>query len=328
VTPTGRYQLVPARFWQMREVKGLSDDARTALLYLWTSPHANMLWFYHCPLAYVLEDLAWTRKARLGAALDELATSRLAYYDYESQVVFVALALADRPPAGSKQVEGAAIAARAVVASFLHGTLVEVASRACPDLAEALRYPRDTLSIGYLSPQHTPPIGSHTDSDSNTVSNTDSDSERDSPSPALTAQRILALWNEVCPPALLGALGLSDDRRKRIRTRLTEDPARDEAWWRDYFGRIRSSPHCRGENDRGWRATFDFAIKSEEVVLRVLEGKYDKGGVNHDRASGIGGSSRPPGYYDRLAEQDRGGGGPDRGAGGGGIVDLQPGGPG
>lgn len=160
----------------MREAKGLSDDARMVLLYLWTSPHANMVWFYHCPLAYMLEDLGWAEETRLQRALDELSGRRLAYYDHTNQVAFVALALADRPPAGSKQIEGAVAATLAVIATPLLATLAEIAAAACPSLAVALGYPMDTVSIGYLAPANIPSIGSHAVPDSDTVSDSDSKS--------------------------------------------------------------------------------------------------------------------------------------------------------
>ena len=42
---------------------------------------------------------------------------------------------------------------------------------------------------------------------------------------------------------------------------------------REVFTRINGLPFCRGENDRGWRANFDWALKPANIA-KVLEGVY------------------------------------------------------
>lgn len=87
---------------------------------------------------------------------------------------------------------------------------------------------------------------------------------------------VVALWKSICVPAGLPDIRkLTSGRRDKIRARSSENRA-DAIWWRDYFSRIASAKHCLGFNDRGWKADFDFVIRSEDVVARVLEGKYDK----------------------------------------------------
>lgn len=115
------------------------------------------------------------------------------------------------------------------------------------------------------------------------VNEVDNEVERESspapdgaPPTSPTAENIAALWNEVCGPVLPSVRGLSEKRRKHLRARMAEgEERRSLGWWRAYFERIRQSAFCRGDNDRGWRATFEWAIGSEDVVLKVLEGKYD-----------------------------------------------------
>ncbi|MDI3298358.1 MAG: hypothetical protein QJR08_04220 [Bacillota bacterium] len=100
------------------------------------------------------------------------------------------------------------------------------------------------------------------------------------PSPA----EIMRLWNEIAGSDLPHVQAMTDQRRKHIRARLAaSEERRSLDWWRAYFLRIRASPWCRGKNPRDWLATFDWAIRSEDVVTKVLEGVYDerKGGVKH-----------------------------------------------
>lgn len=87
-----------------------------------------------------------------------------------------------------------------------------------------------------------------------------------SPSP----QALADLWNQVVVNPSVKELGKA--RVAKIRLRLKE---RSLDAWRGVFERIKASRFCMGENERGWAASFDWIIRSEETAARVLEGKYD-----------------------------------------------------
>lgn len=142
-----------------------------------------------------------------------------------------------------------------------------------------------------------------------------SESERPQPPDPLpiTPQRVSDLWNEICAPALPAVSTMTDQRRQHVKARLAVKPPRDETWWRAYFERIAKSPFCQGGGRDGWRANFDWAVRSEQVVAGVHEGKYDGGRVNREPARASGG--RPAGYYKQRAAQVGGSGEPDRGPG-------------
>lgn len=83
---------------------------------------------------------------------------------------------------------------------------------------------------------------------------------------------LMALWNEVTHPPIPHCRDLTSKRKRHGRMRLTE---RNLDGWREVFERIQASDFCRGINDRGWAASFDWAIGSPDVAVKVLEGKYD-----------------------------------------------------
>lgn len=66
---------------------------------------------------------------------------------------------------------------------------------------------------------------------------------------------------------------VNDERRRAIKKFLVElrEPTLEcvEKYFKAFFAALK--PHHLGENDRGWRANFDFAIKPKQV-LRVREG--------------------------------------------------------
>lgn len=117
-------------------------------------------------------------------------------------------------------------------------------------------------------------------------------------SPSLSYKDIVAIWNEVAEGVLPRVSTITKQRQDKLRTRLKEHRERDSPeWWRRYFQRVRTSAFCRGDNDRGWRADFDWAVRSNDVIARVFEGKYD----NTPRA-GPGRSRRAPAGVDLRKE--------------------------
>lgn len=61
-------------------------------------------------------------------------------------------------------------------------------------------------------------------------------------------------------------------RRASLKARLAE--CGGLAGWRDALARARASPHCCGENDRGWTADLDFLLQPKSF-RRLREGSYD-----------------------------------------------------
>ncbi len=101
--------------------------------------------------------------------------------------------------------------------------------------------------------------------------------------PLSEIETAIADWN-----GLAGELGLSPvrrlsaDRHAKLKRRLAEHGL---PGWREALVKIRGSPFCRGENDRGWTAGIDFML-SETSFLKLLEGNYDARGGSLDRRSG------------------------------------------
>lgn len=68
---------------------------------------------------------------------------------------------------------------------------------------------------------------------------------------------------------------LSAPRKKSLAARLSEPFFKEN--WKAAIERICKSPFCRGENDRRWKADFDWFVRPG-TVAKVCEGKYDARG--------------------------------------------------
>ena len=81
---------------------------------------------------------------------------------------------------------------------------------------------------------------------------------------------LLNLWNEVVGSPTATAMGKV--REAKCRSRLSE---RNLDGWREVFQKLKASAFLTGENERGWRADFDWVIGNDGIALKILEGKYD-----------------------------------------------------
>lgn len=81
------------------------------------------------------------------------------------------------------------------------------------------------------------------------------------------AWNVMAAKSGVIPQSL----HISDKRRHQINARLSDSFFSEN--WREAIGRIPKSPFCRGENARGWKASFDWFLQPE-TVQKIMEDKY------------------------------------------------------
>lgn len=93
----------------------------------------------------------------------------------------------------------------------------------------------------------------------------------------LTPEELGVMWNQIAREVgLRTQMGLEGRRRIEAHARIRERP--DPEHWRLVIARIAASDFCRGANDRGWIADFDFLVR-RSTALKVLEGKYDNRAV-------------------------------------------------
>ena len=110
---------------------------------------------------------------------------------------------------------------------------------------------------------------------------------------ALDVDVLREKWNQITTPPIPRCQALSDKRRRAASLRLEEHGL---DLMIDGFAAINSSRFCRGENERGWRATFDWAVKPD-VCVRAIEGKYE-GATKAGKAR-----SSKPGKYDKVEKK-------------------------
>jgi hypothetical protein len=87
------------------------------------------------------------------------------------------------------------------------------------------------------------------------------------------AAPLLKIWNENRGPLPEAKECREGTKRGRAAaSRWREKPDSDH--WVSVARRLAASPFCCGENQSGWRATFDFFVQPD-TATKALEGKYD-----------------------------------------------------
>lgn len=91
--------------------------------------------------------------------------------------------------------------------------------------------------------------------------------------PPAPYKQIKDLYNDICI-SLTKVRSLSDERKKHIKARWKQFNYKIETF-EEVFRKVEASDFCKGKNDRGWKADFDWLIKNDSNMVKVLEGKYD-----------------------------------------------------
>jgi uncharacterized protein YdaU (DUF1376 family) len=90
--------------------------------------------------------------------------------------------------------------------------------------------------------------------------------------PPLTKQEVIDAWQTRMVAAGFSPIAkMTGDRERKLKARL-KDSTLDE--WQRAMDAMERSAFCRGENDRGWKADFDFLLQPKSFT-KLLEGAYD-----------------------------------------------------
>jgi uncharacterized protein YdaU (DUF1376 family) len=89
----------------------------------------------------------------------------------------------------------------------------------------------------------------------------------------LTVNDVIEAWNELAEQCGLSKVTkVTETRRKQIKARIAEYSPED---WSKALAAIYRSDFLRGDNDRAWKADFDFLLQPKSFI-KLVEGSYDR----------------------------------------------------
>ncbi|MCI1143163.1 hypothetical protein MOP88_14030 [Sphingomonas sp. WKB10] len=89
----------------------------------------------------------------------------------------------------------------------------------------------------------------------------------------LTPDEVLEAWNDMAGRHGLPKAKLTPARRKALAVRIRQHSLED---FTEAIRAVPRSPFLLGENQRGWRADFDFFLQPTSFT-KLIEGSYDRG---------------------------------------------------
>jgi hypothetical protein len=153
---------------------------------------------------------------------------------------------------------------------------VDEMSNAKDEIIEEVQVPEEISQ----EPTHTDPqpetkeseptLQLHFDTDENAVQETPKPKRK---AQSIDCEFILRLYHDRCP-GLPKVLKLTDKRKTKIRLRF-EEMGFDYERLQAVFDKAQMSRFLRGDNNRGWKADFDWIFVNSSNWVKILEGKYD-----------------------------------------------------
>lgn len=97
-------------------------------------------------------------------------------------------------------------------------------------------------------------------------------------SPVESIDVVVDYWNS--KSKLSKVVALSASRKAKLAKRMKEEYFRLN--WREAIDKIASTPFLTGDNDRKWRASFDWFIENDSNYIKAVEGIYGKAKVSDE----------------------------------------------
>ena len=284
------YGTVSPKFWTGSTGKALRGNANAQLLalYLMTSPHANMIGVYHCPILYMAHETGMDMEGA-SKALQSLVDSGFCTFEAQTETVFVhrmaAFQVGESLKPGDNRVRG-------VQKDWGNIDSASVKSAFHAMYCEAFLLPPLGVKAGFDKAPSKPLPSQEQEQEQEQEQNILSSPTKVADLvPDCPHQKILALWAEHCPtltqpkrslwPASDGARALTarwrwvltgrDDDGNRMAT----NEAQGLAWFARFFDYVAGCPHLVGQNDRGWTADLAWAMKPANFA-KVMQGNYER----------------------------------------------------
>lgn len=265
-----KYQVIHSVIWDDDKFRRLSLAGKTLWFYMLTNSRCNAMGLYILRKGTISDDTNLKDK-ELEAAFKELTDSEMILWDQVSGLLMIKNRLKYSPINSPTVV----VASRKEMAAFPKSYLI----------TEFLKHIEGTkiISLGHNKTLaqmirdliegngEMPPGPPGPEEDKAREKKEEEEERKREAAWKEKYEAILQHWNEICGELLPRIQSMTEKRKEHVRARLKEYPL-DE--WPKIFARVARSRFLTGENDKGWRADFDWVINPNNMI-KIVEGKYD-----------------------------------------------------
>jgi hypothetical protein len=254
------YHKIDDKIWDDEKFRQLSC-AMSRLLWKWLlgNPTSNFIGFYILRPTIAQEHIAAKTPQEFDSCLEEIIKLDMLVYDPENRVVLLKNYLRYNPIGGDKSLKGVINQLKKLPRTKLLYEFRDLLDQPHireegrnAEIIEVVNSFLGAMNLGGITPL--------------------AQTEGKEPPPPLNIEGLIETWNQICAPLLPQVMSLPERRKGTIRARMKDRPELEE--WKTIFQRVISSPFLRGENDKGWRADFDWCLNVNNLA-KIVEGKYD-----------------------------------------------------
>ena len=154
-----------------------------------------------------------------------------------------------------------------------------IAEKLSPDARDNTLYYRIDYSKTHEQ-MHLPKMGKPDTQNEQITNNTETTTETTHHTADKSAAEVIPLRkildaNHERLPELPRVVVFTDKRKKQLSARWKEDKSRQAIeWWTGYFEYVSSIPFLNGQNNRNWKADFEW-LTNQNNLAKVIEGKYE-----------------------------------------------------
>jgi len=291
------YAKVAPTFWTGetgKKIRVLGRDAQVVALYLITCPGSNWIGLYYLPLPTLCHEVGISREAALGI-LRKLAEIDFAHYDLDREQVWI-------PGTAKFQIGEQLKPTDKRILGIVKDLKPHIETTFGADFYQRYKESFCLPELAVRSPMQAPPKP-ETETEAVAVAETETEeigasrplsleAEAEEPqaekktveapnAKAKSGTEVLFDIYEQENKQLPQVKARSQDRLAKCRSRIDQAVRSGclEQYLKDFraaVSKAQSTPFLCGENERGWRADFDWFVANHTNPYRVLEGKYDR----------------------------------------------------
>ena len=259
-----RYQKIHSKLWEDEKMVELSSLAQLTYAYLLSNRHNNIMGFYQLAIPPGKMILGMMDMDVLEKHIEEIQTMDMVKYDKQNSLILINNFLKYNPIESPKILAAAHHRLLDIPKSELFYDFLTILenepiaslgknSQLAPVVREILKM---VVSESTITPEVLP--------NQDIINPMETKEEQD------PIEWVAVRWNEICGTKLSKISKVTKPRQDVIRARIEEySPEKIE----EVFYLVLKSPFLLGENDRGWRADFDF-VMSKSKFTKILEGSY------------------------------------------------------
>lgn len=266
------FSKVACRVWRSQKFKKLDDQDKLLYLYILTNVHSNSAGCYILPTGYATVDLKWSEE-RFIKGIESLCDALLITFDKDEEMVRIVGWFPINPPVNPNHAKKVFDDIAALPDGKQRANCLLELEDCLLNKGWNIPMPMQILLEGYrkASERVSPPDQTRPDRDKDQT-----ERRRD-------FEKAIELFNEMAARIGIPSVQkLSETRKKHLGARLKDIDGIDG--WKIALEKLEASSFCKGNNDRGWKADFDFLIR-ESSFIKLMEGKYDDNAKQHQPGS-------------------------------------------